>query len=111
MQEDVSKLLLATYVSPFQLQDGCLLDGKAVNQVEIYHLFKCPWANIIRDMRAMMEASRTSETSAKLYQTTRRYNLEDTIFVLTAHSNYSWKMYSGLEALKEVDVFHSFYSS
>jgi hypothetical protein len=35
-------------------------------------------------MSEMMEAARTSETLVNFYQTTRRYNPEDSIFVLTA---------------------------
>jgi hypothetical protein len=32
----------------------------------------------------MMEAAKTSETMVNFYQTTRRYNPEDSVFVLTA---------------------------
>jgi hypothetical protein len=34
-------------------------------------------ASIIRAIVLMMEAAKTSETSVNLYQTTRRYNPED----------------------------------
>jgi hypothetical protein len=40
--------------------------------------------SIIRAIVLMMEASRASETSVNFYQTTRRYNPEEAIFVLTA---------------------------
>jgi hypothetical protein len=40
-------------------------------------------ASIIRAM-TMMEAARTSETLVNFYQTTRCYNPEDSLFVLTA---------------------------
>jgi hypothetical protein len=39
-------------------------------------------ASIIRAIIAMMDAASTSETSVNFYQTTRRNNPEDSIFII-----------------------------
>jgi hypothetical protein len=41
-------------------------------------------APIIRAIALMMEVAKTSETLVNFYQTARRYNPEDSIFLLTA---------------------------
>jgi hypothetical protein len=43
------------------------------NLVEVYHRFRGPCC----DELALMEAARTSQTSVNFYQTTLRYNPED----------------------------------
>jgi hypothetical protein len=47
----------------------------------------------MRLIALMMEVARTSETLVNFYQTTRRYNPEEAIFVLTAvrTSNLTYK--------------------
>jgi hypothetical protein len=51
-----------------EYEDGCLLGCSAVYLVEVYQLFR---------IALMMEAVRSSQTLVNFYQTTRRYNPED----------------------------------
>jgi hypothetical protein len=63
-----------------EYEDGCLLGCSAVQSGRSLPSFhRVLTASIIA---LMMEAARTSETAVNFYQTTRRYNSEEAIFIM-----------------------------
>jgi hypothetical protein len=64
--------------------------------VEVYQLFRGTFSLSHQGddkIALMMEAESTSETSANFYQTTRRYNPEEAIFILAAvRTSHSTKL-------------------